>query len=244
VRRVEDGVVTVASNGMETTLPVKAPDCFDVGRFRQIEVAAGDKLLVRANRKRAGLINGQVLTVDRIEGDGTIMTREGVQIPSGFCQWCHGYVVTSHKSQGRTHKHVIVAAEWLDAKSAYVACSRGKISCAIHTPDKAALLERLPEGTRRAALDVLAESANQRRDSLAMRMEVWLKLLPVVVKQAVKTVKKGLRQSVDELERHIRTQKQRHRIGHEHREIPQQRHEIAQQHRVLHQQTQSRGYRI
>jgi len=132
-----------------------------VGHFRRVEVAAGDKLLIRANRKRSGLINGQVLTMDRIDPDGSILTREGLRIPAGFRQWCHGYVVTSHKAQGRTHQHVIVAAEWLDAKSAYVACSRGKISCTIHTPDKARLLQRLPEGTRRAALDVLSESVGQ-----------------------------------------------------------------------------------
>jgi len=161
VRHVADAVVTVASKGMESRLPVKAGDYFDVGRFRRVEVAAGDKLLIRANRKRSGLINGQVLTMDRIDPDGSILTREGLRIPAGFRQWCHGYVVTSHKAQGRTHQHVIVAAEWLDAKSAYVACSRGKISCSIHTPDKARLLQRLPEGTRRAALDVLSESVSQ-----------------------------------------------------------------------------------
>jgi len=161
VRHVADGVVTVASKGTESPLPVKAGDYFDVGRFRRVEVTAGDKLLIRANRKRSGLINGQVLTMDRIDPDGSILTREGLRIPAGFRQWCHGYVVTSHKAQGRTHQHVIVAAEWLDAKSAYVACSRGKISCSIHTPDKARLLQRLPEGTRRAALDVLSESVSQ-----------------------------------------------------------------------------------
>ena len=161
VRRVEDGNVTVVTNGVESPLPIKVADCFDVGRSRAVEVSLGDKLLVRANAKRTGLINGQVLTVDKIEADGSVATREGVRIPSAFRQWCHGYVVTSHKAQGRTHKHVVVAAERLDAKSAYVACSRGQISCTVHTPDKARLLEHLPEGTRRAALDALSESIKQ-----------------------------------------------------------------------------------
>jgi hypothetical protein len=47
----------------------------------------------------------------------------------GFRQWCHGYVVTSHKAQGWTADHVVVAAERLTAKGAYVACSRGRHSC-------------------------------------------------------------------------------------------------------------------
>jgi len=75
--------------------------------------------------------------------------------PGGVSQWCHGYVVTSHKAQGWTADHVVIAAERLTSKGAYVACSRGRKSCVVNTPDKARLIERLPEGNRRAALDVL-----------------------------------------------------------------------------------------
>jgi hypothetical protein len=38
-----------------------------------------------------------------------------------------------------------------------VSCSRGRRSCIVHTPDKARLIEKFPEGNRRAALDVLSE---------------------------------------------------------------------------------------
>jgi conjugative relaxase-like TrwC/TraI family protein len=223
VRGVADGLVTVISNGVEAPLPVKSPDCFDVGRPRQIEVATGDKLLVRANRKRSGLINGQVLTVDRIEEDGSIATREGVQIPFGFRQWCHGYVVTSHKSQGRTHKHVIVAAEWLDAKSAYVACSRGKATCTIHTPDKVHLLERLPEGTRRAALDVLSESVKQVPEEigsriLAARISAWARLKQVEAREVAQKAKKSIRQRIEHVRQRVRLW-QRYRKVSQHQRI-------------------------
>jgi conjugative relaxase-like TrwC/TraI family protein len=209
VRNVANGVVSVVSNGVESPLPVKSPDCFDVGRPRQVEVVTGDKLLMRANAKRFGLINGQVLTVDRIEDDGSLATREGVRIPSGFRQWCHGYVVTSYKSQGRTHKHVIVAAEWLDAKSAYVACSRGKVSCTVHTPDKAQLLKHLPEGTRRAALDVLSESVIQAPEEigsriLAARISAWVRLLPVEAREVAQKAKAGLRQRIEHIRQRAR----------------------------------------
>ena len=79
-------------------------------------------------------------------------------VPPAFKQWTHGYVVTSHKAQGRTCERVVVAAARLDAKSSYVACSRGREMCSVHTPDKAALMSHLPEGNRKAALDVLATS--------------------------------------------------------------------------------------
>jgi hypothetical protein len=53
------------------------------------------------------------------------------------------YVVTSYKSQGHTRKEVIIAAENLDSKSAYVACLRGKEKAYIFTPDKENLFKNL-----------------------------------------------------------------------------------------------------
>jgi hypothetical protein len=54
----------------------------------------------------------------------------------------------------------------LTAKAAYVACSRGRVSCAVHTPDKAALLDRLPDGNREAALDLLGADHSLARKAL------------------------------------------------------------------------------
>jgi hypothetical protein len=62
-------------------------------------------------------------------------------------------------AQGRswTADHVIIAAQILHIQRSHVACSRARKSCILHTPNKARLTERLPEGNRRAALDVLSE---------------------------------------------------------------------------------------
>ena len=158
VVRVEKKKVVVGlASRKEMVLNLYRPDSFDVARPRQIEVTPRDKILIRANDKRPGLINGQVLTISSIAPDGALQTKEGLCVPADFRQWCHGYVVTSHKAQGWTADHVVVAAERLTSKGAYVACSRGRRSCIVHTPDKARLMERLPEGNRRAALDVLSE---------------------------------------------------------------------------------------
>ena len=158
VLRVEKRKIVVAlASRKEMVLDLRRADSFDVARLPHIEVARGDKVLIRTNDKRLGLINGQVLTVAEIAPDGALTTKEGMSVPAEFREWCHGYVVTSHKAQGRTANHVVVAAERLTAKRAYVACSRGRTSCMIHTPDKARLMERLPEGDRRAALDVLSK---------------------------------------------------------------------------------------
>jgi hypothetical protein len=120
------------------------------------------------NDKSRGLINGQVVTVESVRFDGSLQTQCGKEIPSTFRQFAHGYVVTSHKAQGRTARNVIVAAERLDGKAAYVGCSRGRESCDVYTVDKERLFAGLPfNGNRRAALDVLREQRRTTRQSLA-----------------------------------------------------------------------------
>ena len=175
VVRAENKKVVVVSARKEMTLNLRRAESFDVARPRQIEVAPGDKVLIRANDKRLGLINGQVLTVAGIAPDGALTTRERVSVPTEFRQWCHGYVLTSHKAQGWTADHVVVAAERFTAKGACVACSRGRRSCIVHTPDKARLMERLPEGKRRAALDVLSE-IHPKNVSIVNRVRAWKRL--------------------------------------------------------------------
>ena len=176
VVRVEKKKVVVAlPSRKEITLDLLRADSFDVARSRQIEVAPGDKVLIRANHKRLGLINGRVLTISGIAPDGELQTEEKIRVPAEFRQWCHGYVVASHKAQAWTADHVVVAAERLTSKGAYVACSRARHSCIIHTPDKARLTESLPQGNRRAALDVLSEIPFK-NVSVLNRAKAWSQL--------------------------------------------------------------------
>jgi len=167
-------VVAVASR-KEIVLDLRRSDSFDVARPRQIEVTLGDKILIRANDRQLGLTNGQVLSISGITPDGALKTKQGVCVPADFRQWCHGYVVTSHKAQGWTADHVVIAADRFSSKGAYVACSRGRKSCIVHTPDKARLIERLPEGNRRAALDALSE-IRPKNASIVNRVRAWKQL--------------------------------------------------------------------
>lgn len=128
---------------------------------QSLELCPGDKILIRRNRRSADLVNGQVLTISCIRADGMLETKEGKLIPPDFRHFRHGYVVTSYKSQGRTHDQVVVAAERLDSKSAYVACSRGRYEARVFTPDKLHLLKHLERpADRLAAMDVIGSSRN------------------------------------------------------------------------------------
>ena len=66
-------------------------------------------------------------------------------MPKAFGHLAHGYCSTSHASQGKSVKHVLVgqSAASAGAGSAqqwYVSASRGKRSLTVYTDDKAALL--------------------------------------------------------------------------------------------------------
>lgn len=123
---------------------------------RNLEICRGEKVLIRRNCREAGLVNGQILTVDALREDGSLETKEGKLIPAGFRSFCHGYVVTSYKAQGRTHENVVVAAEKLDSKAAYVACSRGRQEVRVFTPEKDFLFNHLRHAADRlAATDVI-----------------------------------------------------------------------------------------
>ena len=165
VERVESGRLCF-QNQPEPLDPAKHADKLQVSTTRQIELASGDPILIRRNARKLGLVNGEVLTCSSIQPDGSIQTQEGKVLPPTFRDFCHGYVVTSHKSQGRTHDHVIVAAQQLDAKTAYVACSRGRHQASVFTPDKARLFDGVEQsGDRLAASDVL--------DPVALRPAIW-----------------------------------------------------------------------
>jgi ATP-dependent exoDNAse (exonuclease V) alpha subunit len=74
-----------------------------------------DRYLILSNAKKLGLTNGDRLTVDSVDSDGTPHSRRK-NYPGRFQALVPRYVVTSHKSQGVTTANVIVAAAMLDQK--------------------------------------------------------------------------------------------------------------------------------
>jgi hypothetical protein len=174
VTRVARGRVFVQTPAGERPLPLRSRS-FGICRPRPLGVAAGDRILIRANDRLAGLMNGEIVSVIGIDS-GVLHLADGRAIDTAkFREFTHGYAVTSHASQSKTVDHVIVAAERLDAKSAYVACSRGRHTCTIHTPDKAVLLGRLPSGNREAALDMLNVELMQKKALTHDRWGFWAK---------------------------------------------------------------------
>ncbi len=139
---IEDGVVP----------PTALANRFELYRPVQLSLAVGDRVRVTAGGKtRDGkhrLSNGSLFTVQGFNRRGDIIVDHGWVIDRDFGHLTHGYVVTSHASQGVTVNKVFVgiSEESLPAtgqRTAYVALTRGKEQVQVFTDDKEALLKAI-----------------------------------------------------------------------------------------------------
>lgn len=121
---------------------------FDVGLLKEIRLAPGDRILIRANLPASDLRNGDIVEATGFGADGSIHLRDTRTIPGWFREFSHGYATTSHASQGRTVDRgiLLMADEGIAAanlKQAYVSNSRFRESQAIYTTNKAAAREAM-----------------------------------------------------------------------------------------------------
>lgn len=151
-----------------SSLPLHLAQRFQVFRPRAIALAPGDKVRITRGGTTldgsARLNNGEDHVVRGFTpgseerggsgGGGDIVLDDGKVISRDFGHLAHGYVSTSHASQGRSVGKVIVAqsAESFPASSReqfYVSLSRGKRQAVVYTDDKDALLRAVQDSDDR-----------------------------------------------------------------------------------------------
>lgn len=170
-------------DGSEHFFRPKKGTSFEVGQRREIAVAPGDQLLLRANRRKNGLVNGEMVTVQSVD-EGRIALSDGRMLPFNFRQFSHGYCVTSHASQSRTVDSVFLVASSRSAPAIhqeqfYVSISRGRRECRIFTDDKDLLRCRIARSTQREAALDLVRSALQEEGLLLDKVDRPKKSLPI-----------------------------------------------------------------
>jgi conjugative relaxase-like TrwC/TraI family protein len=108
----ESGIAIRSADGTRSTISKRHAGSFDVLEAKPIEVSAGDRLLLTANRRDAGLrvTNGELVTVSGIDALGRIQLEDGRQLPVDYRSFTHGYAVTAHRSQSKTVDSVILSA--------------------------------------------------------------------------------------------------------------------------------------
>lgn len=117
----ESSITARKATGQDVTITARQTSNFAVFEKQEIEVAPGDKLLLKANwrDKNFGASNGELVSVAAIEG-GAIKLQDGRELPAAYRQITHGYAVTAHRSQGKTVDFQIIAAEKMSQDLFYV----------------------------------------------------------------------------------------------------------------------------
>jgi len=150
--------------------PTELAKRFEVYRPTQFALAAGDRVRITAGGKTKDgehrLSNGSLLTVQGFTKRGDIIVDHGWVIDRDFGQLTHGYVVTSHASQGVTVDKVFVgmSSESFPAtteRTAYVALTRGREQVQIFTDDSKELLKAVSRPDDPMSATELSESTEQ-----------------------------------------------------------------------------------
>jgi AAA domain/TrwC relaxase len=164
----EKGSRLVVGDGV--TVPVELANRFEVYRPAQLALAAGDRVRVTAGgtmKDGKRFSNGSLFTVEGFTKRGDIIVGKGRVIDRDFGHLTHGYVVTSHASQGVTVDKVFIgmSSESLPAtteRTGYVAITRGREQAQIFTDDKKELLRAMSRPDDPLSAIQLSEAAKEK----------------------------------------------------------------------------------
>lgn len=152
-------------------LPLEHADKFQVFQPGMLPVSAGERVRITRNGATADgrhrLNNGALYKVRRVGLNGELTLDNGWVVPAGYGHFKHGYVVTSHASQGKTVDRVLIGQSSASFRASsreqfYVSVSRGRKQATIYTDDKGILREAIEQSEPRlAAVELVQE--NERR---------------------------------------------------------------------------------
>jgi len=159
--------------------PTELAKRFEVYRPVQLALAVGDRVRVTAGGTtkdgKHRLNNGTFLTVHGFNKHGDILVDHGWVIDRGFGHLTHGYVSTSHSSQGVTVDKLFVAISSqslpaTDQRTAYVALTRGKEMAQVFTDDRKELLKAISRADDPLSATQISEAAEPKP-----RLRSWIK---------------------------------------------------------------------
>lgn len=146
------------SAGGSRPLPLDHAARFQVFRSSTLSLSPGDMVRITQNGttvdQKHRLNNGALYRLRRFDDDGNIVLDNGWVVGKDFGHLAHGYVVTSHASQGKTVDRVFVgqSSRSFPASSReqfYVSASRGRERVTIYTDDKEALRDAIEQSDER-----------------------------------------------------------------------------------------------
>jgi conjugative relaxase-like TrwC/TraI family protein len=170
LRGVLKSSVLVEVEGQVVTVSNKVLDNISVCLPRELQIAQGDRLHLKANRKLASggrVANGELVTVKTTRPDGGVELTDGRVLDKSFREFLPGYAVTSYGSQGKTVDYVLFSDSTVkaatNAQQWYVTISRGRRGIRIFTPDKEQLRENVARSGHRPLAIELTSRFRRRR---------------------------------------------------------------------------------
>jgi hypothetical protein len=173
----KDGIHVQRADGSAAILPLGEAKKFQLYRQERVALARGDRLRITMNgfteETRRGLLgkkkgdrldNGAVYEVDGFTKQGDIRLANGYVVPKNYGGIAHGYVVTSHASQGKTVDVSLIALGQESFAAAnkeqfYVSVSRGREAVRLYTDDKNAMMSAVQSSNARLSATELMQSA-------------------------------------------------------------------------------------
>ncbi len=159
---------------------------FSVYAPATIEVSAGDSIRITSNGRtkdeKHKLNNGTIYGVKGFTKDDDLMLDNGWVVGKDFAHIAHGYVTTSHASQGKTVDRVLIAMgreslPAINAEQFYVSVSRGRDRATIYSDLTAEELREaiVKADPRKSATELVGAArpkpkAKRRAPTLAERM--------------------------------------------------------------------------
>ena len=152
-------------------VPIDSPRSFDVYRWDDARFAAGDMIRITKQNRSKKLYNGSLLRLDGFDSDGNLQLSNGQKVDPDWGHIDNGITVTSHASQGKTYKRVLVAQSSMSFPAStpeqmYVTASRGVERVDIFTDD----IEGLRNAIKKSRPNLMASelaSANQQNQQQA-----------------------------------------------------------------------------
>jgi conjugative relaxase-like TrwC/TraI family protein len=177
------------ASGSNVDLPLSEAKKFQVYTTQTLPLAAGDKLRITMNgftrEGRRGLLgrsgyrlnNGSIYDVAGFTKSGDIRLTNGFTVQKDYGGLDHGFVVTSHASQGKTVDVSLIAlgSESLAAanrEQLYVSASRGREAVRLYTDDKASMFDAVKASAARLSASELVDvkPAPAKRPGLLQRL--------------------------------------------------------------------------
>jgi len=151
-------------------LPLDQARHFQVFRPGSLSLASGDRIrITKGGKTQDGhkLENGAMFAVAGFTQKGDIRLQNGWILDKAYGHFTHGYVTTSHASQGKTVDHVLLcqsSQSWsaTSREQFYVSASRARKNVTIYTDDKEALRESIQKSNDRLSATELLSPASAR----------------------------------------------------------------------------------